>query len=332
MASTRRIVLVAFDHVQALDVTGPLEVFSLAHRYSRRPLYELELIAPGGRPVVTSSGITLQPHGSLAGCHGPIDTIVVAGGEGVEAARADGEVIAWLRGAAPRARRVASVCTGAFLLAQAGLLDGRRATTHWDSCARLAGEFPAVAVDPEPIFVRDGHMATSAGVTAGIDLALALLEEDLGHRAALAVARGLVVFIRRPGSQAQFSAGLAGQSASAPVIRDLEGWMADHLDGELSVPALARRVLMSPRHFARVFKREVGLTPAAYVEAIRVERARALLETTDHQLEAVAARCGFGTVETMRRTFARHLQVSPSEYRERFAPARVIPIDARRVA
>ncbi len=332
MPAPRRIVVVAFDGVQSLDVTGPLEVFSIAHRYARRPLYTLELIAGDGRPVLTSSGLTLHPHGSLESSRGPLDTLVVAGGEGVDRAAADAELIAWLRAAARRTRRVCSVCTGAFLLARAGLLDGRRATTHWDACERLASEYPAVTVEPDPIFVRDGAVFTSAGVTAGIDLALALLEDDLGHRAALAVARGLVVFMRRPGSQSQFSAGLSGQAASVPAIRDIESWMAEHLDADLSVAALAARTLMSPRHFARVFKQEVGATPAGYVEALRLERARALLETTELQLAEIAARCGFGTVETLRRSFARQLRTSPSAYRERFAPSDVIPIDRRRVA
>ena len=228
-------------------------------------------------------------------------------------------MIDWLRLAARRSRRVASVCTGAFLLARAGLLDGRRATTHWASCDALARNYPAVTVDPDPIFVRDGNVYTSAGVTAGIDLALALVEEDLGRRAALDVARSLVLFIRRPGGQAQFSSGLAGQAAIQPGIRELQDWVSDNLDSDLSVPALAERAFMSPRNFARVFSREVGLTPAAYVESLRLERARLLLETTEMQLEEIARRCGFGTVETLRRAFGRRLRVSPSDYRSRFA-------------
>ncbi len=235
----------------------------------------------------------------------------------------------WLRLAARRCRRVCSVCTGAFLLARAGLLDGRRATTHWAACAALARNYPSIEVDPDPIFVRDGNVYTSAGVTAGIDLALALVEEDLGRQAALDVARSLVLFVRRPGGQAQFSAGLAGQAAQRPGVRELQEWIADHLDGDLSVGALAERSFMSPRNFARVFAKEVGMTPAAYVEALRLERARVLLETTDLLLEEIAARCGFGTVETLRRTFGRRLHVSPSDYRDRFAGAaapNVIPI------
>ncbi len=250
----------------------------------------------------------------------------------MQAAARDHRLTDWLRLAARRSRRVTSVCTGAFLLARAGLLDGRRATTHWNACDALARHYPSIEVEPDPIFVRDGNVYTSAGVTAGIDLALALVEEDLGREAALTVARDLVLFIRRPGGQAQFSAGLAGQAASRPGVRDLQGWIADHLDHDLSVPALAERAFMSPRNFARVFAREVGVTPAAYVESLRLERARTLLETSDElQLEEVALRCGFGTVETLRRVFGRRLGVNPNAYRSRFAStANVIPITTRK--
>jgi transcriptional regulator GlxA family with amidase domain len=231
-----------------------------------------------------------------------------------------------------RARRVCSVCTGAFLLAQAGVLEGRRATTHWERCAELEHDHPAIEVDPDAIFVRDGNVYTSAGVTAGIDLALALVEEDLGAAAALAVARTLVLFVRRPGDQAQFSSALAGQMAEHSGIRELQGWIADHLDEDLSVETLAARVHMSPRNFARVFARSVGVTPAAFVQASRLERARVFLETTDLRLDELASRCGFGTVDALRRTFARRLHVSPSEYRARFSAPTVVPISSRRAS
>lgn len=226
--------------------------------------------------------------------------------------------MAWLRRTAPGCRRVASVCSGAFLLAKAGLLDGRRVTTHWASCDALQRRYPAITVDPDPIFVRDGNVWTSAGVTAGIDLALALVEDDLGPETALEVARWLVLFVQRPGGQAQFSAQLGGQLAERDALRDLQRWIADNLAGDLTVPALAERVGMSPRNFARVFQREVGATPAAYVEGVRLERARLALESTPATVEEIARHCGFGTVETLRRTFARRLGVSPSEYRARF--------------
>jgi transcriptional regulator GlxA family with amidase domain len=332
MSRPRRIVILAFEAVQALDVTGPSEVFSLAHRAAPDGAYEIELVTPEGRLVTTSSGLRLAPHGRLEACRGAIDTLIVAGGLGVVDAARDAQLVLWLRLAARRSRRVASVCTGAFLLARAGALEGRRATTHWAACAALKRNYPSIDVDADPIFVRDGNVYTSAGVTAGIDLALALVEEDLGRPAALDVARALVLFIRRPGGQAQFSAGLAGQAASQPGVREIQGWIADHLDADLSVPALAERSYMSPRNFARVFAREVGMTPAAYVEAMRVERARTLLETTELLQDEIARRCGFGTVETMRRAFLRRLHVSPRDYRSRFAasPAstsdNVIPI------
>jgi transcriptional regulator GlxA family with amidase domain len=322
----RRVVIVTFPGFQILDATGPSEVFSLADRACDGRAYELELVAPGGEPVASSSGLRMLPARGLDACRGPIDTLIVAGGAGARAAGADERLISWLRLAARRSRRVCSVCTGAFLLARAGLLEGRRATTHWSACAALARTYPSLEVQPDPIFVRDGNVYTSAGVTAGIDLALALVEEDLGADAALAVARALVLFIRRPGGQAQFSSGLASQAAEEPSVRRIQEWIADNLDADLSVAALADRAFMSPRNFARVFAREVGATPAAYVSGLRLERARTLLETTPLQLDQVATECGFGTTETLRRVFGRALHVSPSDYRARFQRAEVIPI------
>jgi transcriptional regulator GlxA family with amidase domain len=325
---SRRVVVVGFPDVQALDVTGPGEVFSIADRLAG-PAYSVELRSPDGAPITSSSGFELVPRGPLPSPAARIDTLVVAGGIGVRDAVRDERLIAWVRATAPRCRRVASVCTGAFVLARAGLLDGRRATTHWDACDELARLHPAVRVEPDPIYVRDGRVYTSAGVSAGIDLALALVEEDLGSRVALDVARQLVLFVRRPGGQAQFSAGLAGQAAGSLPLRELQAWMSDHLDEDLSVGALAERAFMSPRNFARVFRREVGTTPAVHVESLRVERARLLLESTELQVDEVARRCGFGTVETLRRAFARRLRVSPADYRLRFRrdagqPAEVI--------
>ena len=313
----RRVVFVAFPGFQSLDLLGPAEVFSIAGRFAS-PGYRLEVASTQSGPIPTTSGVAVVPHVALEQCRGRIDTLVAVGGTGVPAALDDERLARWLRSAAPRARRVTSVCNGAFLLARAGLLDGRRATTHWAECAELARRHPEVTVDPDPIFVRDGDVYTSAGVTAGMDLALALVEEDLGRRVALKVARALVLFVKRPGGQSQFSAQLSAQLAERRPLRDLQEWMADHLDEDLSVPALADRAHMSPRNFARAFRREVGVTPAAYVEALRVERARMELEGSEDPVEVIARRCGFGTVETLRRAFHRRLGVGPAGYRARF--------------
>jgi len=315
----RRVVIVALPEVQPLDVTGPAEVFASAASVAGGDVaaYTIEVVAPGGAPIPTDSGYAIAPAGALEAVRGPIDTLLVAGGAG--ARHASAETVARVRRLAARADRVASVCTGAYVLAAAGLLDGRRATTHWSWCDDLQRRHPAVTVERDPIFVVDGPVRTSAGVTAGMDLALALVEEDLGPRVALEVARWLVVFVKRPGGQAQFSAQLAGQSADRVPLRELQAWIADHLDADLSVPALAARACMSERHFARAFKAETGMTPAVYVESLRVERARLALESGAAPIDAVAARCGFGTVETLRRAFARRLGVSPTAYRNRFA-------------
>jgi transcriptional regulator GlxA family with amidase domain len=315
----RRVLILAFDGVQSLDVVGPLEVFSIAGRIADVE-YDVEVVARTRDPVRTGSGLTIVPDRAISTCRGPIDTLVVAGGTGVSQAEEEAALVAWIERAAKRSRRVASVCTGAFLLARAGLLDGRRATTHWAGCDQLANRYPEIDVDSDPIFIQSGNVYTSAGVTAGMDLALALVEEDAGRRTALEVARWLVLFVRRPGGQAQFSSHLAAQLADREPLRELQGWIADNLDGDLSVPALADRAHMSPRNFARAFRREVGMTPGAYVEAARVEQARVRLETTEAKLEAVAQDCGFGTVETMRRAFHRTLMVGPADYRTRFQP------------
>jgi transcriptional regulator GlxA family with amidase domain len=314
--SARRIVIVAFDGVQPLDVVGPAEVFSTAARL-RPPGYEVEVVAPRAEPLRASS-VALAPHSSIASCRGPIDTLICAGGSGVRDAARDERLVRWVRSAAKRSRRIASVCTGAFLLAEAGLLDGKRATTHWSACAALARRYPQTKVEPDPIFVEDDGIYTSAGVTAGMDLALALVDEDLGRDVALETARWLVLFLRRPGGQSQFSAQLAAQAAEREPLQELQAWIPDHLDGDLSVPALAQRARMSERNFARAFRREVGMTPAAYVETARVERARIALESGPESVELIAWRTGFGTVETMRRAFRRRLGVSPGDYRNRF--------------
>lgn len=325
----RRVALLAFPGVQALDVTGPLEVFSAASLAwqeatgAAAPAYALELVARQAGPVATSAGYALLAQRGVAALRGPLDTLLVAGGLGTGRAVADRALIGWIRRQAPRARRVASVCTGAFLLAEAGLLDGLRVTTHWAACAELQRRHPALRVDPDCLYVREGRIWTSAGVTAGMDLALALVEEDLGREVALAVARRLVLYLKRPGGQSQFSAQLAAQLAARAPLRELQAWVAEHPAADLSVEALARRAGMSPRHFARVFTRETGRTPARFVEETRVEHARRRLEEGDPGIEALAAACGFGSAETLRRAFLRVLRVGPAAYRSRFRSARV---------
>jgi transcriptional regulator GlxA family with amidase domain len=324
----RQIVLVAYPGVQSLDVSGPYEVFAGADRLIRaRGIadrgYSTRLVAPLAAPVRCESGLMLTPDAGLEELGGgPIDTLVVAGGAGSRRASRDSQLVTAIAAAAPRARRVASVCTGAFLLAAAGLLDGRRATTHWASCAELAAAYPNVRVDPDPIFTRDGNVYTSAGVTAGIDLALALVEDDLDRDAALEIARWLVMFVRRPGNQSQFSAQLQAQLARRDSLRELQRFVVEHPDADLSVEAMAERAWMSPRHFARMFVREVGVTPARYVERVRIDAARRQLEDGQEGVAQIAAACGFGTAETMRRAFLRALGVSPAEYRRRFQPTR----------
>jgi len=326
----RTVLIVLFDGVQSLDVTGPLEVFAGASRWrSSRdpdspdgPAYRIRTASLGGHPVRTSSGLRLSPDEDLAdedlaGEAGP-DVLIVPGGEGTR--RADPALVAWLRAHGSRAGRLVSVCTGAFLLAEAGLLDRRRVTTHWAYCDTLAARFPEIIVDPDPIFVTDGNVTTSAGVTAGIDLALALVEDDLGRDVALDIARHLVVFLRRPANQAQFSTQLAAQLADREPLREVQRWIADHPAADLSVETLAGRASLSPRQFARAFAAEVGMPPGRYVDRVRLETARRRMEDTADGVEETARLCGYGTPEAMRRAFIRALGVSPAEYRRRFRP------------
>ncbi len=312
----RRVVILAFPDVQLLDVVGPAETFALAAR-ERPGAYEL-VVAASEASVVASSGLSLGAACGPGELHGAIDTLVVPGGLGTVAALRDRAYLDALRDLAQRARRVTSVCSGAYLLAEAGLLDGRRATTHWSECERFARSYPKVSLDADAIYVRDGAVWTSAGVTAGIDLTLALVDDDLGSDVALAVARQLVVFMRRPGGQSQFSAQLASQAAERDWMRDLQSFIVEHPDADLSVGALARQCHMSERHLSRQFTRELGCSPAAYVERVRVDIARRILEETALGLDAVADACGFGSVETLRRAFHRGVGVAPNDYRTRF--------------
>ncbi|MER7763401.1 DJ-1/PfpI family protein [Streptomyces sp. NPDC097619] len=324
MPRTRRVIIVLFPDVDLLDVTGPAEVFALANRETGgRAGYRVELAAPAPGPVTTAAGIRLVADLSFAEVAGAVDTLLVPGAvdvhpDGEIRARVDPDVVTWLEEAAPQARRVASVCAGAHLLAAARLLDGRTATTHWSTAAQLAAEHPEVTVDPDPIFIRSGRVWTGAGISACMDLALALVAEDLGEETALAVARHLVMYLKRQGGQSQFSVPLSKPAASRRDIDDLRMHIADHLDGDLSAAALAARMNLSERHFARVFRQETGTTPASYVEAARVESARRLLEGTDHTLERVAATSGLGSVETLHRAFRHQLNTTPAAYRRRF--------------
>ncbi len=324
-AAPRQIAILVYPGVQSLDLTGPQEVLIGAHGLLHTtdpsdPGYEVRVVSRDGAPLRCSSGLTIVPHGDFSEAPADLDTLIVAGGYGSREASLDRPTLDWIAAASACARRIASVCTGAFLLAAAGLLDGRRATTHWGSASELARLHPKVHVDPEPIFLRDGPIWTSAGVTAGMDLALALVEEDISRDLALAIARHLVMFLRRPGNQSQFSATLAAQEPVREPLREARRHILENIDADLSVEALAGLAHMSPRNFARAFRAETGVTPARYVESVRIEAARRALEDTPAPVASVASACGFGTPETMRRSFLRSLGVAPAEYRRRFHP------------
>ncbi|HVJ53140.1 MAG TPA: helix-turn-helix domain-containing protein [Aliidongia sp.] len=320
---SKRVLVLAPAPAQLLDLAGPAEVFAQAVRLSSGSLYEIEVSVvplPSGLRT-TSSGVPLSAGRSLPDLIAddrPLDTLILAGGEGARSRADEPDLRAAVSLLAGRARRVASVCTGAFVLAATGLLDGKRAVTHWRWCQLLARTYPRIRVEPDPIYVQDGGIWTSAGVTAGMDLALALVEEDHGHELALAIARELVMFLRRPGGQGQFSTALAAQTALGPSMQDLVAWIADNLHRPLTVETLADRMRFSPRQFARVFARELGMPPGLMVDRMRVEAARRQLEEAPQGLSAVAATCGFGTEETMRRAFLRHLGIPPGAYRDRF--------------
>jgi transcriptional regulator GlxA family with amidase domain len=323
--ATRRIVFIAGPGTEILDLVGPLQVFARASdMYCRehpgtKPVYSIEVVSiSSNRSLMANCGLRFAAHKTFRQVHGKIDTLLVAGGEAIEQNMVDADAVRWLRTIARRARRVGSVCTGAMLLARAGLLDGRRATTHWNWCETLIRRAPRADVDPDPIFVRDENVYTSAGVTAGMDLALALVEEDHGSKLALQVARNLVLYLRRPGGQSQFSAALSLQLTDRKPLRDLEAWVLDNLNKPLTVPMLAQRVAMSPRNFARVFTKEMKTTPAKFVERLRVEAARRRLEESQNSMEAIATECGFGNVNSMRNVFQRTLRIPPGQYRRHF--------------
>lgn len=314
----RRVVLVTMPCREIVEIGGALDIFYAANvRLPSDRRYVVEVVSPV-TTVCAWAGLRLATERSFRAVRGEIDTLIVTGIDEPDDARRDPDLIRWLARTAPRVRRVVGLCTGSFVLAEAGLLDGRRATTHWMDCDELARRFPAVTVQRDPIYVHDRGVYTSAGSTAGLDLVLALVEEDVGRRVALQVAQRMVFFLKRPGGQAQFSAQLSTQMAERAPLRDLQAWILEHPGVDLSIEALARRAAMSPRNFFRVFVREVGMTPGRFVERVRVEAARRLLEETARGIPDVAAACGFGSAETMRIAFRRALGVSPKAYRGRF--------------
>jgi transcriptional regulator GlxA family with amidase domain len=316
----RVIEILAFPNAQLLDITGPLQVFASANEWATKEgkpePYRIQVVAQQS-PLLTNSGleILVQP---LPKADRSLDTLVVSGGWGVHAACGESALVSWLKRRAASARRVVSVCTGAFLLGAAGLLEGRRVVTHWSECELLSSRYPSARVMVDPIFVRDGAVWTSAGVTAGIDLSLALIEEDLGHAGAIAVARALVVFLKRPGGQAQFGRALELQHGATEFDR-LHAWMAEHLTSKLSVLAMAAKVAMSERTFMRRYRAATGLSPARALERLRVEAAQRFLLGSNLPIKRIAQRCGFGCEESMRQSFHRLLAVSPSEFRSRFS-------------
>lgn len=326
----RRIGFLVFPDCEILDVCGPFETFFFADHWLGRlgrtaaPGYQPIVIAANPGRIRTMSGMEIVATHSYRDISDGLDTLVVAGGLGVEQASKDEALVGWVRSTAPRARRVASICSGAFILAAAGLLHQRRVTTHWMFSDSLSAAYSSIEVDASRLFVRDGNIYTSGGITAGIDLALALVEEDAGPEVMLAVARTIVVFPRRPGGQSQFSAytGLS-EKTKRPDIRELRTWMMAHPEADLSVPALADRMAKSPRNFSRLFHSEIGETPAQFVEKMRAEAARCKLEQTISPIETIAKECGFGDPERMRRTFQRLYDTSPADYRARFRSTQI---------
>jgi transcriptional regulator GlxA family with amidase domain len=317
----RRIAFVIFDGFQPLDLAGPHEVFSHAGWLGGG--YACEVVASSAGLVRARSGLPVHASGGTASTSPDgIDTLVVAGGAGVDQACHDSELVSWVAAAGATARRVTSVCSGVFLLAAAGLITGRAVTTHWARAEQLAGQYPELRVDTDPIFLRDGHVWTSAGVTAGMDLALALVEDDLGHDIAHQIARELVMFLRRPGSQSQFSVPLwSGQPRTDPIRAALAAIHADP-GARHGIAELAGHAGLSPRHLQRRFTAEVGTPPAGYVERVRIEAAQRALTGTDDPVDSIARRCGFGTAETLRRAFHRHARIAPADYRNRFRSTR----------
>ncbi len=326
VSKIRPIGIVTYPGVEILDITGPMEVFAFANVGLQRAglctetAYPMEVVAAKPGAITTSCGLQIIANKAYSDIDGGIDTLLIAGTPDVDCLLCDRVLLDWVRDMAPKVNRLASVCTGAFLLAESGLLNGLRATSHWDYCARLSNDYPLVIVEPDRIFVRDGFISTSGGVTSGIDMALSMVEEDWGGELALLVARYLVMFLKRPGGQSQFSAYLTSE-ATRPELKDLQVWIMLHLTDDLRVETLAERMCMSTRNFARFFLAETGMTPAKFVEMARIDAARHYLGGSKLSIEAVADKSGFRDSERMRRAFTRQLGISPQNYRDRFGLA-----------
>lgn len=323
-ASRRRVVALALPGGDPLELIGPLEILNAANMVlgeAARPDlgYDIEVVGPSPGVVYGWKGLSISVDRACHQLRGPIDTILIQAMDMEGRALSNRKLLRWLARKGPEVRRMTSVCSGSYVLAAAGLLDGRRATTHWAWCEDFARRYPEVTVDPEPIFVKDGNVYTSAGATAGLDMTLAFVEEDFGREVALRVAQFLVFFLKRPGNQAQFSAQMACQLAERNVIREVQTYIYENVLEDLGVVHLAKKAAMSPRNFARVFAEEVGVTPGRFVEDARLEIARERLEQSDLSIEEVADLCGFRNPETLRQAFVRKLGVGPSEYRRRFA-------------
>ncbi len=330
----RLIGIVVYPEVEVIDVVGPMEVFAFANialqqeGLTSKSVYQIEVLAKENKPITTLSGLKIVPTNAYGMFSDRLDTLIVPGG-GAHAAAKDGVLVEWIQNHSQTVRRLASVCTGAFVLAKGGLLDGRRATTHWAWTGQFKDEYPSVRLEPDRIFVCDEAIWSSGGITSGIDLALAMVEEDWGHKLALHIARYLVVFLKRPGGQSQFSSYLATEAANRRDFRELQAWIMENPAADLRVEILAKRVNMSPRNFARNFLLETGVTPAKYIEMVRTDLARHYLETTELQISEIAQKAGFKDAETMRRTFIRHIGVNPVDYRARFGRNNDTPSDYR---
>ncbi|MGR9074188.1 MAG: GlxA family transcriptional regulator [Gammaproteobacteria bacterium] len=323
----RTVGIIVYPGVEIIDVVGPMEVFTFANLelekegLTSKPVYQVKVLGKDDDPVATLSGLKILPTHIYGETMDRLDTLIIPGG--AVSSIKDTELIEWIHKHSKKVRRLASVCTGAFVLAKGGLLDGRRATTHWFYTDKFKHEYPAVRLEPDKIFVCDESIWSSGGITAGIDLALAMVEEDWGHKLALHIARHLVVFLKRPGGQSQFSTYLMAEAANRRDFRELQAWIMENPDADLRVEALAERVAMSPRNFARTFLLETGITPAKYVERVRTDMVRHFLENTEIQVAEAARRAGFKDAETMRRTFIRHIGISPSDYRSRFGSTHI---------